>query len=171
MVINGALSYKDTFFDRTSRVYIESAVPNTQGTLSNNLSIGDKWNLYLRNTYFGTVEEATNNVEDVRRKYYGKTIRKKLREDVRLTKDGGAHAGGGVVATAAGTGIALFGLGKLTADTFTGFFNQKAPKRIAVAALAAAFIYGAAQEELGIPSLGDMYKGGKDWVISLTTSP
>ncbi len=65
----------DTFFDRTSRIYIESAVPNTQGTLTNNLSIGDKWNIYLRNTYFGNVEEATNNTDpDVRRIYHGKTI-------------------------------------------------------------------------------------------------
>ena len=65
----------DTFFDRTSRIYIESAVPNTQGTLANNLSIGDKWNIYMRNTYFGNVEEATNNVDpNVRRTYYGKTI-------------------------------------------------------------------------------------------------
>jgi len=65
----------DTFFDRTSRIYIESAVPNTQGTLANNLSIGQSWNIYLRNTYFGEVEEATNNIDPlVNRTYGGKLI-------------------------------------------------------------------------------------------------
>ncbi len=66
---------EETFFDRTSRIYIESAVPTIKGSLTNNLALGDKWNFYLRNTYFGNVEEATNNIDpDVRRIYYGKTI-------------------------------------------------------------------------------------------------
>ena len=51
----------DTFFDQTSRIYIESAVPRVKGNLSHNLKIGDKWNVFLRNAYFGEVTEATNN--------------------------------------------------------------------------------------------------------------
>ncbi|MBT8187089.1 MAG: TonB-dependent receptor, partial [Croceitalea sp.] len=51
----------ETYFDPTSRIYLESAVPTTKGNLSHNLKFGDNWNIYLRNTYFGEVEEATNN--------------------------------------------------------------------------------------------------------------
>jgi len=68
--IEGA-GLSETFFDQTSRIYIESAVPNTQGTLTNNLSIGDAWNIYLRNTYFGEVEEATNTVDPTIDAIYG----------------------------------------------------------------------------------------------------
>ena len=70
---NAGLS--DTFFDETSRIYIESAVPTTKGSLTNNLSLGNQWNFYLRNTYFGEVEEATNNIDPlVNRTYGGKVI-------------------------------------------------------------------------------------------------
>ncbi len=68
-IANAGLS--ETFFDNTSRIYIESAVPNTQGTLTNNLRIADDWNIYLRNTYFGEVEEATNNIDPTVDKMYG----------------------------------------------------------------------------------------------------
>ncbi|HAO14616.1 MAG TPA: TonB-dependent receptor, partial [Tenacibaculum sp.] len=62
-ISNAGLS--ETYFDKTSRTYIESAVPRTKGNLSHNLKIGDKWNFYLRNSYFGEVTEATNlNVSD-----------------------------------------------------------------------------------------------------------
>jgi len=65
----------DTFFDATSRIYVESAVPNTQGTLTNSLNIGDNWNVYMRNSYFGEVEEATNNTDPlVDRMYAGKVV-------------------------------------------------------------------------------------------------
>ncbi|MCF6308732.1 MAG: TonB-dependent receptor, partial [Flavobacteriaceae bacterium] len=65
----------DTFFDETSRIFIEAAVPRTKGSLTNNLSLGDQWNFYLRNTYFGEVEEATNNIDPtVDRIYAGKLI-------------------------------------------------------------------------------------------------
>ncbi|MFT4697282.1 MAG: iron complex outermembrane receptor protein [Flavobacteriaceae bacterium] len=65
----------DSFLDRTSEIYIESAVPRTKGSLTNNLSIGEKWNIYLRNSYFGEVEEATNNIDPlVDRIYAGKLI-------------------------------------------------------------------------------------------------
>ncbi|NNM22488.1 MAG: TonB-dependent receptor [Flavobacteriaceae bacterium] len=72
-IVDAGLS--ETFFDRTSRIYIESAVPNTQGTLSNNLTIDDHWSVFLRNSYFGEVEEATNNTDaDVDRLYAGKVV-------------------------------------------------------------------------------------------------
>ena len=48
----------DTYFDQSSRIYLEQAVPRTKITLSNNLSLG-KLNIYLRNTYFGETTEAT----------------------------------------------------------------------------------------------------------------
>ncbi|MBT8272625.1 MAG: TonB-dependent receptor, partial [Bacteroidia bacterium] len=51
----------DTFFDPTSRIYIESAVPRVKGNLAHKLDIGDKWDVFLRNAYFGEVTEATNN--------------------------------------------------------------------------------------------------------------
>ncbi|MGI9546171.1 MAG: TonB-dependent receptor, partial [Flavobacteriaceae bacterium] len=53
----------DTYFDPTSRIYLESAVPTTKGTLSNNVRVHEKWNFFMRNSYFGKVEEATNNVD------------------------------------------------------------------------------------------------------------
>ena len=49
----------DTYFDETSRIYLEEAVPRTKVTLSNTLSIG-ALSIYLRNTYFGETTEATN---------------------------------------------------------------------------------------------------------------
>jgi iron complex outermembrane receptor protein len=49
----------DTYFDQTSRIYLEQAVPRTKVTLSHDLSLGS-WNVYLRNTYFGETTEATN---------------------------------------------------------------------------------------------------------------
>ncbi|AEM69831.1 TonB-dependent receptor plug [Allomuricauda ruestringensis DSM 13258] len=50
----------DTYFDPTSRIYLESAVPTTKGNLSHNVKVGDNWNFFLRNGYFGEVREATN---------------------------------------------------------------------------------------------------------------
>lgn len=50
----------DTYFDPTSRIYLESAVPTTKGNLSHNLKVGDNWSFFLRNGYFGEVREATN---------------------------------------------------------------------------------------------------------------
>lgn len=48
-----------TYFDQTSRIYLEEAVPRTKITLSNTLDLGDL-SIYLRNTYFGQTTEATN---------------------------------------------------------------------------------------------------------------
>ena len=57
-IVNGGLA--DTFLDPESRTYIESSVPRVKGNLSHNLKLGEKWNLFLRNAYFGEVTEATN---------------------------------------------------------------------------------------------------------------
>ncbi len=64
----------ETYFDRTSRIYLEAAVPRTKGTLTNNLGIGDAWNIFLRNSYFGEVEEATNTVDPAVDPIYGGKI-------------------------------------------------------------------------------------------------
>ena len=49
----------DTYFDQTSRIYLEQAVPRTKLSLSHTLSLG-KLDIYLRNTFFGQTTEATN---------------------------------------------------------------------------------------------------------------
>ena len=54
---------ESTYFDRSSRIYLESAVPRTKVNLSLNYSL-DKWNVYLRNVYFGKVDAATNTIAD-----------------------------------------------------------------------------------------------------------
>lgn len=51
-----------TYFPEDSRVYLEEAVPRTKVNLTNNLSIG-KWNVFLRNNFFGEVTEATTNID------------------------------------------------------------------------------------------------------------
>ncbi len=50
------------YFPEESRVYLEEAVPRTKINLSNSLNV-NKWNVFLRNVYFGKVTEATNNVQ------------------------------------------------------------------------------------------------------------
>ena len=50
-----------TYFPEDSRVYLEQAVPRTKVTFSNSLSF-NKFNVFLRNVYFGPVTEATTNV-------------------------------------------------------------------------------------------------------------
>ncbi|WP_036386108.1 TonB-dependent receptor domain-containing protein [Muricauda sp. MAR_2010_75] len=57
-IANAGLS--DTYFDPTSRIYLESAVPTTKGNLSHNVKIGEHLNFFVRNGYFGEVREATN---------------------------------------------------------------------------------------------------------------
>ncbi len=65
----------ETFFDNTSRIFIEAAVPRVKGTLANSLAVNDNWNIFLRNSYFGEVEEATNNIDPlVDRIYAGKVV-------------------------------------------------------------------------------------------------
>jgi iron complex outermembrane receptor protein len=48
-----------TYFDQTSRLYLEQAVPRTKITLSHLLSL-DKFEFFLRNTLFGETTEATS---------------------------------------------------------------------------------------------------------------
>ena len=49
----------DTYFDQTSRIYLEQAVPRVKLTLGHTLTISGV-NVYLRNTYFGETTEATS---------------------------------------------------------------------------------------------------------------
>jgi len=51
-----------TYFPEDSRVYLEEAVPRTKLNLSHMLNM-DKFNVFLRNVYFGEVTEATTNVD------------------------------------------------------------------------------------------------------------
>ena len=48
-----------TYFDQTSRIYLEQGVPRTKVSLSNTFNLGG-FSVYLRNTYFGQTTEATN---------------------------------------------------------------------------------------------------------------
>ncbi len=57
--ILNAKGLTDTYFDETSRIYLEEAVPRTKITLSHTYDI-QKLSIYLRNTYFGETTEATN---------------------------------------------------------------------------------------------------------------
>ena len=50
-----------TYFPEESRIFLEEAVPRTKVNLTNNLTSG-KFNIFLRNVYFGKVSEATNTV-------------------------------------------------------------------------------------------------------------
>jgi len=61
----------DTYFDEASRVYLEEAVPRTKVNLSHSLTT-DKFNIFLRNVYFGEVTEATNNV--LRQQVFGTKV-------------------------------------------------------------------------------------------------
>ncbi len=61
----------DTYFPEDSRIYLEEAVPRTKIILSNNLAM-DKFNVYLRNVYFGEVTEATTIIE--RQQVFGTKI-------------------------------------------------------------------------------------------------
>jgi len=47
----------DTYFDEGSRVYLELAVPRVKANLAHNYEIG-KWNFFLRNAFFGSVEDT-----------------------------------------------------------------------------------------------------------------
>ncbi|MFK5890526.1 MAG: TonB-dependent receptor [Flavobacteriaceae bacterium] len=51
----------DTYFDKTSRIYLEKAVPRAKANLTFNYT-KDKFNVMFRNVYFGPVTEATNTV-------------------------------------------------------------------------------------------------------------
>jgi len=51
----------NTYFSEDSRIFLEEAVPRTKVNLTNSLTSG-KWNIFLRNVYFGKVSEATTNI-------------------------------------------------------------------------------------------------------------
>lgn len=53
---------ESTYFDETSRIYLEEAVPRTKVNLTFNYAINSKFGIMLRNVYFGEVSEATNTV-------------------------------------------------------------------------------------------------------------
>lgn len=61
----------ETYFPKDSRVYLEQAVPRTKLILSNNLTAG-KFNVFLRNVYFGEVTEATTNID--RQQVFGSKV-------------------------------------------------------------------------------------------------
>lgn len=65
-------SIKSTYFDETSRIFLEEAVPTEKVNLTFNLS-GNKLSVFLRNVYFGSVLEATNN-PDNQQVFPGKVI-------------------------------------------------------------------------------------------------
>jgi len=50
-----------TYFSEESRVYLEEAVPGTKINLTNTLQV-NKFNVFLRNVYFGKVTEATTDL-------------------------------------------------------------------------------------------------------------
>ena len=52
-----------TYFSEDSRIYLEEAVPRTKVNLSNSLTTG-KFNVFLRNVWFGEVSEATTNIDN-----------------------------------------------------------------------------------------------------------
>lgn len=63
---------EDTYFDRTSQIFLESAVPRTKLNLTLNYKI-NKLTVFFRNVYFGAVDEATNNVDNDQ-EFAGKTV-------------------------------------------------------------------------------------------------
>ncbi|HSM62851.1 MAG TPA: TonB-dependent receptor, partial [Gillisia sp.] len=60
-----------TYFPEDSRVYLEEAVPRTKVNLTNSLTAG-KFNVFLRNVFFGEVTEAVTTVAD--QQVYGSKI-------------------------------------------------------------------------------------------------
>lgn len=63
---------EDTYFDRTSQVFLESATPRTKANLTFNYQ-RDKLNVFFRNVYFGSVNEATNNEANAQ-EFAGKVV-------------------------------------------------------------------------------------------------
>ncbi len=63
---------EDTYFDRTSQVFLESAVPRTKINLTLNYKLNNL-TVFFRNVYFGAVDEATNNVANDQ-EFAGKTV-------------------------------------------------------------------------------------------------
>jgi iron complex outermembrane receptor protein len=55
--------FEDTYFSERSRIYLEEAMPQSKANLSH-LYVKGKWNVMLRNTYFGAVRDADSYVLD-----------------------------------------------------------------------------------------------------------
>jgi iron complex outermembrane receptor protein len=64
---------ESTYFDETSRIFLEKAVPRTKLNLTFDLALNDKLNIMFRNVYFGEVSEATNNVDN-QQNFAGKVV-------------------------------------------------------------------------------------------------
>jgi iron complex outermembrane receptor protein len=69
-----------TYFDRASRIYLESAVPRVKSNLTLSYNIG-KFGAFLRNVYFGPVDAATNVEADAQ------TFDSKVITDLSLSYD------------------------------------------------------------------------------------
>ncbi len=63
---------EDVYFDRTSQIFLESAVPRTKVNLTFDYSVNNL-SIFLRNVYFGAVDEATN-VEMNGQTFAGKVV-------------------------------------------------------------------------------------------------
>jgi iron complex outermembrane receptor protein len=72
------------YFDQASQIYLESAVPRQKINLSFNYTV-DKFNVFLRNVYFGEVEGATN--VDADRQTFGSKVVTDLSLGYQLTKN------------------------------------------------------------------------------------
>ncbi len=55
--------FEETYFDRTSQVFLESAVPRTKANLTFDYNVGN-FGVFLRNVFFGPVNEATNSIDN-----------------------------------------------------------------------------------------------------------
>ena len=75
---------ENIYFDQASRIYLESAVPRQKINLSFNYTV-DKFNVFLRNVYFGEVEGATN--VDADRQTFGGKVVTDLSVGYQLTKN------------------------------------------------------------------------------------
>ena len=63
---------EETYFPEDSRIYLEESVPRTKINLTNNLNL-DRFNIFLRNVYFGSVTEATTDI-DRQQEFGGKLV-------------------------------------------------------------------------------------------------
>lgn len=74
---------ESTYFSNSSRVYLENVVPNTKANLALNYNI-NKFNIFLRNNYFGKVTEASNVIANQQR--YGARVVTDLSVSYKLNK-------------------------------------------------------------------------------------
>lgn len=74
---------ENIYFSNSNRVYLENAVPNEKANLSLNYSI-QKFNIFLRNNYFGGVTEPTNIIAN--QQFYDPRIVTDLSLGYKLTK-------------------------------------------------------------------------------------